>query len=216
MCFVMAHGGITGRTRQSLFYVAGSKNNEMNVDDVLQMFTNRKCPALLHKPKIFVINTCRGDKDGRITTIPSPHSNANQAHSDANEGSSFPSISVERTTPVTDFTNLDVLHTMVVYSTMEGFFAWRDVSTGTLFMQSLLDVMRQHKDHSFLDGMLKMVSKNIFDLTKNGQAVEVQGKGLVREISLVPTVSRVAVLLVRLCIELVFPLFVYYRSAWKS
>uniref|UniRef100_A0A7N4P2E1 Caspase family p20 domain-containing protein n=2 Tax=Sarcophilus harrisii TaxID=9305 RepID=A0A7N4P2E1_SARHA len=56
---LMAHGGEG--------FIKTKLNERVNLSDIFEMFNNENCPALQEKPKIFVIQACRGDRrDGGV------------------------------------------------------------------------------------------------------------------------------------------------------
>jgi len=54
--FVMTHGGEEGK----LF---GSDGEHITIEEIASLFNAKNCPKLIDKPKIFVIQACRGDRD---------------------------------------------------------------------------------------------------------------------------------------------------------
>ena len=42
--------------------IEGIDEGEVEFEDIFNEFTNRNCPELMNKPKLFIIQTCRGDK----------------------------------------------------------------------------------------------------------------------------------------------------------
>ena len=52
---VMGHG------ENKIIY--GKDGENVNIkEDILDMFTNDNCPAMIKKPKLFIFQSCRGEK----------------------------------------------------------------------------------------------------------------------------------------------------------
>ena len=65
--FIMTHGGEGGK----LF---GSDGKHITDEEIATLFNASNCPALIDKPKIFLIQTCRGDRDDQDATRDDSHS----------------------------------------------------------------------------------------------------------------------------------------------
>ncbi|XP_071261125.1 caspase-14-like [Salvelinus alpinus] len=55
MVVIMCHG--------RLGHISLSDGKEIQLEEIYQMFYNRQCPALREKPKLFVVQACRGVKE---------------------------------------------------------------------------------------------------------------------------------------------------------
>uniref|UniRef100_A0A4W5LW60 Caspase family p20 domain-containing protein n=1 Tax=Hucho hucho TaxID=62062 RepID=A0A4W5LW60_9TELE len=55
MVVIMCHG--------RLGHISLSNGKEIQLEEIYQMFNNRQCPALCEKPKLFVVQACRGVKE---------------------------------------------------------------------------------------------------------------------------------------------------------
>jgi len=64
--FVMTHGGEGGK----LF---GSDGEHITIEEIASLFNANNCPELIDKPKIFVIQACRGDRDEHDATRDGNH-----------------------------------------------------------------------------------------------------------------------------------------------
>lgn len=105
---VMTHG------ESSLLY---SAEGLYPVDMLWAPFTADKCPTLAGKPKLFFIQACRGDQlDDGVDIM-----------EDRDETDSAPST---YTIPI--FADI-----MVAYSTVDGFYSWRNPDDGSWFIQSI-------------------------------------------------------------------------------
>ena len=65
--FIMTHGGEGGK----LF---GSDGEHITVEEIASLFNATNCPALVDKPKIFVVQACRDDRDDQDATRDGSHS----------------------------------------------------------------------------------------------------------------------------------------------
>lgn len=50
--FIMAHGG--------LGHIEVNDEEIVDLEEIYKMFNNSQCPALREKPKLFVVQACRG------------------------------------------------------------------------------------------------------------------------------------------------------------
>ena len=93
-----------------------SNDRPYNTNKIWDSFTDIRCPSLAGKPKLFFIQSCRGDKlDHGITLSPRTQ---------------IDSIPISCNIP----SHPDYL---VVYSTIEGFYSWRNKIEGSWFIQAL-------------------------------------------------------------------------------
>uniref|UniRef100_A0A1B6HU18 Caspase family p20 domain-containing protein n=1 Tax=Homalodisca liturata TaxID=320908 RepID=A0A1B6HU18_9HEMI len=111
------------------------------VDMLWSPFTPDRCPTLAGKPKIFLIQACRGDKlDGGVQLV-----RRSQVDSDSGQTYKIPAMA--------DF--------LIAYSTAEGFYSWRNPQKGTWFIQSLCDVLEQEANSHDLYTLLLMVAQKV-------------------------------------------------------
>ncbi|KAF7407289.1 caspase-1-like [Vespula maculifrons] len=93
-------------------------------DTIWSYFTSDKCPTLAGKPKLFFIQACQGDKldsgfslKERTETDSSSHTNTFRIPSHA------------------DF--------LIAYSTIPGYYSWRNTTRGSWFIQALCMELRE-------------------------------------------------------------------------
>lgn len=100
-----------------------AKDTHYKPDSLWYYFTADKCPSLAGKPKLFFIQACQGDKlDGGVTM---------QSNRSETDGSSIASYRI----PIhADF--------LIVFSTVPGFYSWRNTTRGSWFMQALCEELR--------------------------------------------------------------------------
>ncbi|KAK7870104.1 hypothetical protein R5R35_011083 [Gryllus longicercus] len=103
-------------------------------------FTADKCPSLAGKPKVFFIQACQGDQlDGGITL-------AKRTEVDGN--------SVSYKIP----THADFL---IAYSTVPGYFSWRNTTYGSWFMQALCFELKRRGREMDMLSLLTFVSQRV-------------------------------------------------------
>lgn len=101
-----------------------SKDVPYSVDYLWKPFTADKCTTLAGKPKIFIVQACRGDEvDSGVKLVRS------RTETDSSqEAYKIP-------------THADFL---IAYSSAEGFYSWRNPESGTWFIQCLCEELIAH------------------------------------------------------------------------
>lgn len=109
------------------------------VDRVFKPFLDSACPTLRGKPKLFFIQACRGTQldDGVVVAL-------DTADSSLGAGPML-------TDP--DF--------LVAYSTVDGFYSWRNQHQGSWFMQVLCAVLSERGQSDHLLSMLTLVCHHV-------------------------------------------------------
>ncbi|XP_044766269.1 caspase-3-like [Coccinella septempunctata] len=104
LVFILSHGGNCNLIHTS--------SNGFKLEDLLSKFAN--CEALRGKPKMFVVQACKGDERTVIST----------------EGGN------KQIVPLSTFSEIypDII---IIYSTMEGKYAFRDIEKGTWLIQEI-------------------------------------------------------------------------------
>ncbi|CAD7094203.1 unnamed protein product [Hermetia illucens] len=94
-----------------------AKDVQYKLDSLWQHFTANHCPTLAGKPKLFFIQACQGDQlDGGVLL---------SKHTTETDGESSMSYKI----PIhADF--------LIAYSTIPGFYSWRNTTKGSWFIQS--------------------------------------------------------------------------------
>ncbi|KAK2911147.1 hypothetical protein Q8A67_003280 [Cirrhinus molitorella] len=112
VCCVMSHGNETG--------VEGCDEHVCPLDDITSPFDGDNCHSLVGKPKVFIIQACRGTKtQSKLMTTDSASATHNQTSADA-------SYSIPKDS---DF--------LIALATVEGYFSVRNPVSGSWFIQSL-------------------------------------------------------------------------------
>ncbi|KZC09894.1 PREDICTED: caspase-1-like [Dufourea novaeangliae] len=110
-------------------------------DSIWGHFMADKCPTLAGKPKLFFIQACQGDRlDAGITL-------KDRTETDGQPASSF------RIPSHADF--------LIAYSTIPGFYSWRNTTRGSWFMQALCLELRENGTRYDLLTLLTFVCQRV-------------------------------------------------------
>ncbi|KAL4613005.1 caspase-7 [Arapaima gigas] len=116
-CILLSHG------EEGLIY---GTDGAMPIKTITSLFRGDVCKTLVGKPKLFFIQACRGSKfDDGIQTDSGP---PNETETDANPRHKIP---VEA-----DF--------LFAYSTVPGYYSWRNPGRGSWFVQALCNVLTEY------------------------------------------------------------------------
>ncbi|XP_048196841.1 caspase-14-like [Perognathus longimembris pacificus] len=103
----------------------GVDEEMVKLDDLFEALNNKNCEALRGKPKVFIMQACRGEHRDLGETI-----GGDQV------------VMIKQDHPQTIPTYTDTLH---VYATMEGYIAYRHDQEGSCFIQTLVEVFTEKK-----------------------------------------------------------------------
>lgn len=125
-----------------------AKDTHYKPDNLWYYFTADKCPTLAGKPKLFFIQACQGDKlDGGITL-------SNRTETDGSSNASY------RIPIHADF--------LIVFSTVPGYYSWRNTTRGSWFMQALCEELRYNgNDRDILTLLTFVCQKVALDFESN-------------------------------------------------
>lgn len=118
-------------------------------DRLWSHFSAEKCPTLAGKPKMFFIQACQGDQlDSGVHMKPTSYT-----ESDSNALSyKIPAHA--------DF--------LIAYSTIPGFYSWRNTTAGSWFVQALCYVLqRTGTTRDLLSNLTRVTRKVAFDFQSN-------------------------------------------------
>ncbi|XP_057564048.1 caspase-14 isoform X2 [Hippopotamus amphibius kiboko] len=115
---LMGHG-LEGRLK-------GEDEKMVKLEDLFQVLNNKNCWALRAKPKVYIVQACRGEQ--RDPGEPVGGDNL---------------VMISKITTETIPTYTDTLH---VYSTVEGHIAYRHKEEGSYFIQTLVDVFMNRRE----------------------------------------------------------------------
>ncbi|XP_057336115.1 caspase-1-like [Microplitis mediator] len=141
----------TDHTQHDCLLVAVLSHGELGVlyahdtaykaETIWSYFTSDKCPTLSGKPKLFFIQACQGDKlDGGVAV-------KERTETDGQPTATF------RIPTHADF--------LIAYSTIPGFYSWRNTTRGSWFMQALCIELRENGTRYDILTLLTFVSQRV-------------------------------------------------------
>ncbi|XP_012263598.1 caspase-1-like [Athalia rosae] len=110
-------------------------------DTIWSFFTADKCPSLAGKPKLFFIQACQGDKLDPGVSL------RERTETDSPGSQTF------RIPSHADF--------LIAYSTIPGFYSWRNTNRGSWFMQALCQELAENGTRWDLLTLLTFVSQRV-------------------------------------------------------
>ncbi|KAJ8976877.1 hypothetical protein NQ317_001201 [Molorchus minor] len=117
-----------------------AKDTPYKPDYLWAPFTGDRCPSLAGKPKMFFLQACQGDKlDGGI------HLRTTETDGEIHTTYKIPVQA--------DF--------LIVYSTVKGYYSWRNTTKGSWFIQSLCEELRKRAHELDLMTILTFVSQRV-------------------------------------------------------
>lgn len=131
-------------------------DSEYRIEKLIKPFTDRYCPSLRGKPRIFLIQACRGKKTDAGGVVKPKNLNTNQRYKlkkrqqDALDSNASRVQNKEQETifrfefpPIgEDF--------LIVRSAMLGYVSFRNMDTGSWFIQELCNELELNPDEDFL------------------------------------------------------------------
>ncbi|NXK46791.1 CASP1 protein, partial [Chauna torquata] len=142
----MSHGCRTG--------LCGIKSrNEttdiLSLNTIYENFNSKRCRALMGKPKVVIIQSCRGDNVGSVLVCDSTIPEMPTLSSDSMIAAGLEDDKIREVHLESDFATL--------YSSTPDTVSWRSPTTGSLFIQSLVKQFRNHAFNSDLQEMFRKV-----------------------------------------------------------
>ncbi|XP_023683469.2 caspase-6 isoform X1 [Paramormyrops kingsleyae] len=136
VCVFLSHG-----ENDHIFAYDG----QISIRDITALFKGDQCKSLVGKPKIFIIQACRGDKHDDPVTAMDEVDQPNQVVVDAGVFYTLPAGA--------DF--------LMCYSVAEGYYSHRETVNGSWYIQDLCDLLREHgKSVEFTD-LLTLVNRKV-------------------------------------------------------
>jgi len=139
------------------------RDNPYKPDRLWSHFSADKCQTLAGKPKLFFIQACQGDQlDLGVKMVRTEHDAGSTTYRIPNHA---------------DF--------LIVYSTIPGFYSWRNTTAGSWFIQALVHVLSMEANSRDLLSLLTKVSRRVaYDFQSN-----VPGDQVMHEKKQIPCVT---------------------------
>uniref|UniRef100_A0A663LKX2 Caspase 9 n=1 Tax=Athene cunicularia TaxID=194338 RepID=A0A663LKX2_ATHCN len=142
--------------------IYGTDGKPIPIEKIVNYFNGSNCPSLRGKPKLFFIQACGGEQKDRGFVVdhgsPSDEAPGGSLESDATPFQT-PSGNVDEPDAIASLpTPSDIL---VSYSTFPGFVSWREVSSGSWYVETLDSVLEQYAHSEDLLNMLLRVANAV-------------------------------------------------------
>ncbi|XP_062448597.1 caspase-1-like [Rhea pennata] len=146
---LMSHGVRAG--------LCGTKSRNRNtdilsLDTIYETFNNKHCQALLHKPKVLIIQACRGEKAGSVLVRDSDIPEMTDPSLAPTTTAGLESDAIHEVHLESDFACL--------HSSTPDTAAWRSPQTGSVFIQNLIAQFRNYACNSHLREIFQKVQQS--------------------------------------------------------
>ncbi|XP_043298286.1 caspase-14-like [Cervus canadensis] len=122
-------------------FIKMKDGEKVSLEDIFEMFNNKNCPALQEKPKIFIIQACRGERrDSGVETDDEP-----MDLDDGSEKKRLPTFS--------DY--------FIIYPTQADHVALRDPRTGSVMIKEMTEVFKQYGNKWHIADFFTIVNNRV-------------------------------------------------------
>ncbi|XP_014811076.1 PREDICTED: caspase-6 isoform X3 [Calidris pugnax] len=125
-------------------------DGQIKIETITDMFRGDKCQSLVGKPKIFIIQACRGDKHDDPVIA--------QDSTDTSDGSIVNETEVDAAAVYTLPAGADFI---MCYSVAQGYFSHRNTVDGSWYIQDLCEVLRKHSCSLEFTEILTLVNRKV-------------------------------------------------------
>ncbi|WAR20930.1 CASP1-like protein [Mya arenaria] len=126
-------------------------DKEVEIKELASYFRGDRCPTLIGKPKLFIIQACRGNQ-----TDPGVKVNVTDALKEASD---------DKTEVRKDVLTIKLpveADFLFAYSTVPGYYSWRNGANGSWFIQALCAVLEKHLEKGIeIRKLLTLVNRQV-------------------------------------------------------
>ncbi|XP_068583034.1 caspase-6-like [Cebidichthys violaceus] len=121
-------------------------DGKISIQNITSLFKGDKCKSLVGKPKIFILQACRGDKhDDPVTACDAVDNEVNEVVVDASAVYTLPAGA--------DF--------IMCYSVAEGYYSHRETINGSWYVQDLCELLQKYGDSLEFTELLTLVNRKV-------------------------------------------------------
>ncbi|XP_034544089.1 caspase-6-like [Notolabrus celidotus] len=123
-------------------------DGKISIQDITALFKGDKCPSLVGKPKIFILQACRGDRhDDPVMACDAVDSElkTNEVVVDASAVHTLPAGA--------DF--------IMCYSVAEGYYSHRETLNGSWYVQDLCELLQKYGESLEFTELLTLVNRKV-------------------------------------------------------
>lgn len=135
VCVILSHG-----EDDNVIYGIDGK---IKLDDLVEMLLPNRCPSLIGKPKLFFVQACRGTKLDRGAPM----------HDAGDVRIQYKNIRSHKVPLWADV--------FLGYSTVSGFYSWRNSTNGSWFIQSLAHILEKDGHRHELQQLMISVNRKV-------------------------------------------------------
>ena len=151
-CIIMSHGDETG-----IFPSDVATEDQISIKEIRNLFTDENCESLKGKPKIFIVQACRGDKKHEIQNI----KKGSSKYTDLDSGETpkpkteTPQKEIEQSRREQKGTIPADFYTP--QATVKEYVSYRDPIEGSYFIKTLCSVLKKQRfNHHLVDIMIEV------------------------------------------------------------
>nr|XP_057931497.1 caspase-6-like [Doryrhamphus excisus] len=120
-------------------------DGKISIQHITSLFKGDKCRSLVGKPKIFVLQACRGDKHDNPCDAVDSEIKTNEVMVDASAVHTLPAGA--------DF--------IMCYSVAEGYYSHRETFNGSWYIQDLCELLKKYGDSLEFTELLTLVNRKV-------------------------------------------------------
>jgi len=129
----------------------GTSGGGIMMQEVIETFSGKRCPTLIGKPKIFIIQACRGGGHNQVVLLNDTKDNLYD---------------------MTDLCHPNISDYLVAYSTIPGHVSFRNNEVGSIFISTLVKIFRRYASNEDLITMLERVTDEVTQYEPRGDELQ--------------------------------------------